>query len=129
MAFASYFLLLPGVHYYIFLPYNLSLCLFALLSPHQVSRILEDPLRPDVNEKNAAGSTALHDASYHGYNGLVVQLLQAGADVEIKDATGCTPLQRACAGNRPATIYILIVQVSERDVHLIGLLTTGSDGL
>ena len=84
---------------------------------------MDDPLRPDVNEKNAAGSTALHDASYHGYNGLVVQLIQAGADVEIKDATGCTPLQRACAGNRPATVYILIVQVKRGLIeYLISLL-------
>ena len=50
--------------------------------------------RPDVNAKDSHGSTALHQASYFGYDDIVRLLLNAGCIVTTRDANGATALHR-----------------------------------
>jgi tyrosine-protein kinase len=80
--------------------------------------------RPDVNGKDAFGSTALHEASFFGHDDIVRLLIKAGAHVLARDTDGGTALHKvriieqrkifqsflfqAAAGNRPSTLLILI---------------------
>ncbi|CAF0975813.1 unnamed protein product [Adineta ricciae] len=64
--------------------------------------------RPDVNGKDAFGSTALHEASFFGHDDIVRLLIKAGAHVLARDTDGATALHKAAAGNRPSTLLILI---------------------
>ncbi|CAF2625603.1 unnamed protein product [Rotaria sp. Silwood2] len=66
--------------------------------------------RPDVNGKDAFGSTALHEASYFGHDDIVRLLIKAGAHVLARDTDGATALHKAAAGNRPSTLLILIAE-------------------
>ena len=50
--------------------------------------------RPDVNGKDAFGSTALHEASFFGHDDIVRLLIKAGAHVLARDTTGATALHR-----------------------------------
>ncbi|XP_023930446.1 tyrosine-protein kinase HTK16-like [Lingula anatina] len=73
-----------------------------------VRKILSNFKCPDIDSKNEKGSTGLHIASFLGHDDIVLQLLTKGANVTVRDADGCTALQRACAGNHPNTIMLLI---------------------
>ncbi|CAF0752326.1 unnamed protein product [Adineta steineri] len=64
--------------------------------------------RPDVNGKDAFGSTALHEASFFGHDDIVRLLVKAGAHVLARDTDGATALHKAAAGNRPSTLLFLI---------------------
>ncbi|CAF0802674.1 unnamed protein product [Rotaria sordida] len=66
--------------------------------------------RPDVNGKDAFGSTALHEASYFGHDDIVRLLIKAGAHVLARDTDGATALHKAAASNRPSTLLILITE-------------------
>lgn len=50
--------------------------------------------RPDVNGKDAFGSTALHEASFFGHDDIVRLLIKAGAHVLARDTHGATALHR-----------------------------------
>ncbi len=50
--------------------------------------------RPDVNAKDAYGSTALHEASFFGHDDIVRLLLKAGAHVLARDTDGGTALHK-----------------------------------
>ena len=50
--------------------------------------------RPDVNGKDAFGSTALHEASYFGHDDIVRLLIKAGAHVLARDTHGATALHK-----------------------------------
>ena len=50
--------------------------------------------RPDVNGKDAFGSTALHEASFFGHDDIVRLLIKAGAHVLARDTDGATALHR-----------------------------------
>ena len=52
------------------------------------------PNRPDVNAKDALGSTALHEASFFGHDDTVRLLIKAKAHVLARDADGATALHR-----------------------------------
>jgi hypothetical protein len=47
----------------------------------------------DLPSSNRAGWTALHLASFYGHSSIVESLLQAGANVEVRNDSGNTPLQ------------------------------------
>jgi len=47
---------------------------------------------PDVNAVNKAGDTALHSAAFQGFNKVVQLLVDKGADVNVKNKRGQTPL-------------------------------------
>jgi uncharacterized protein len=58
----------------------------ALLSAHPA---------PDVNQRTADGTSALHWAVYHGDSDLVKRLLAAGADANARNDYGSTPMSEA----------------------------------
>ncbi|XP_064615237.1 tyrosine-protein kinase HTK16-like [Liolophura sinensis] len=74
--------------------------------------ILNSVNHPDVNKKNADGSTALHDASFYGLSEIVSLLLAAGANANSRDSGAYTALARACCGGsgRPNSVAVLITQ-------------------
>src|SRR5580692_5139997 len=51
--------------------------------------------RPDVNQRTADGTSALHWAVYNGDNELVAKLLAAGADANARNDYGSTPMSEA----------------------------------
>jgi ankyrin repeat protein len=58
----------------------------ALLSAHPA---------PDINQRTADGTSALHWAVYHGDSDLVTRLLAAGADANARNDYGSTPMSEA----------------------------------
>lgn len=54
--------------------------------------------RDHINALGPEGDTLLHIASLYGFADLVEALLAAGADPEVKDESGSTPLHDASAG-------------------------------
>ncbi len=64
--------------------------------------------RPDVNEKSADGTTALHWAVYNNDVDLVERLVAAGADVNAKNDYDATPMSEAAVvGNVPVIRKLL----------------------
>lgn len=63
-----------------------------------------------VDAVNRSGATALHQASARGHTRLVQQLLQLGADPNIRDLSRFTPLQLAQAKG-----HTEIEQVNDED--------------
>ena len=55
--------------------------------------------RPDIDARDARGSTALHQASYFGHDDIVRALIKAGAQAVIRDAYGATALHRVSRWN------------------------------
>ncbi|MCD6579450.1 ankyrin repeat domain-containing protein, partial [bacterium] len=62
----------------------------------------------DVNKVIYTQNTALHRASSQGYNEIVKLLLEKGANAEIKDQHGMTPLNRAAQNGQLAAIILLL---------------------
>jgi hypothetical protein len=58
--------------------------------------------QPVIDARDAGGRTALMLATLHGRTEAVEALLSAGADPNVADAHGTTPLQAAVAGDQPA---------------------------
>ena len=63
----------------------------------------------DVNAKDGAWRTPLHQAAYKGHRGIVELLIAAGADVNAEDKRGGTPLHYAADYGRKEIIELLIV--------------------
>ena len=55
--------------------------------------------RADINQQDESGGTSLMEAADHAHVGIVLLLLQAGADLRIKDKWGDTALSLAKANN------------------------------
>ena len=65
----------------------------------------------DVNAKNKAGQTPLHEAAGRGHNKEVAALLiTAGADVNARDANGMTPLHYTALGGHKEIAELLIAK-------------------
>ena len=61
-----------------------------------IMKILLESGRVDKDVKDSVGNTALHRALQHGYEGLSLQLLQAGADpIGTENRDGWSPLMAA----------------------------------
>jgi len=60
-----------------------------------VLALLNAKPRPDVNQRTADGTTALHWAVYHNDVGLIERLLAAGADANARNDYGATPMSEA----------------------------------
>jgi len=67
----------------------------------------------DVDAKDEAGWTALHDAATRGYDDVVELLLVAGADVEAKSNTGWTALHYAAQEGHAAVVELIESWVAE----------------
>ncbi|KAK6542442.1 hypothetical protein TWF694_006395 [Orbilia ellipsospora] len=65
----------------------------------EVLQILLDNNDALLNERNADGKTALHLAAEAACEVTVRYLLDCGAEIEIKDYSGCTPSQCAVSGS------------------------------
>ncbi|KAI0983354.1 hypothetical protein GJ496_010480 [Pomphorhynchus laevis] len=68
----------------------------------------------DINEKDANGSTSLHEAAYLGRDDIVKELLKYGAYVTIFDAYGYTPIHRAVQNNHTMTLRLLVSCLGNR---------------
>ena len=64
----------------------------------------------DVNEKNAAFSTALHLAADAGHLDVVQVLVAKGADINAKDLTDQTPVMFAVLGEHDSILEFLIAK-------------------
>jgi ankyrin repeat protein len=62
----------------------------------------------NVNGKNGAGETALHDACTNGRNGNVELLLDHGADIDALASENDTPLMCACDNGHASTTKLLL---------------------
>ena len=62
---------------------------------------------PNVNAEDTGGSTALHFASRDGHEAIARELLAQGADVNIKENIGFTPLMDASYCGRLAVVRLL----------------------
>jgi ankyrin repeat protein len=64
--------------------------------------------RPDVNQRTADGTSALHWAVYHDRVDLIEQLLAAGADVKVKNDYGATPMSEAAVVGNAKVLRALL---------------------
>ena len=58
----------------------------------------------NVNAVNEAGDTALHGAASKGYNAIVQLVAEKGAQLEVKNKRGRTPLASASAAKGTADL-------------------------
>ena len=70
----------------------------------------------DPKQKNQYGAKGLHMAAGRGAVGLVVSLLDAGAELNSPDADGCTALHHAVMGDHRDTVRLLLHHGANRDV-------------
>ena len=65
--------------------------------------VVEELLRrkAEVNVRNTAGTTPLHDCASKGTEKIATLLLEAGADVTLRNNAGFTPIEWAAQQNRP----------------------------
>ncbi len=62
----------------------------------------------DINAKNCAGRTPLHEAAARGHQATAEILLKHGADINAKDNANRTPLHLAAAGGHGQLVEFLI---------------------
>lgn len=60
-----------------------------------IVKLLLDDFKADANAKNSIGTTPLHRASASGSLGCAMLLLERGADTEVRDGSGKTPIDVA----------------------------------
>lgn len=65
--------------------------------------VVEELLRrkAEVNVRNTAGTTPLHDCASKGTEAIATLLLEAGADLTLRNNAGFTPIEWAGQRNRP----------------------------
>ncbi len=69
--------------------------------------ILNHPGRPDLNARTRQGATALLIAVFARQNDLAQELVRAGADVNIADDAGVTPLMAAAAAGKRSDPHLV----------------------
>mmetsp|Transcript_15268 Transcript_15268/g.22982 ORF Transcript_15268/g.22982 Transcript_15268/m.22982 type:complete len:868 (+) Transcript_15268:91-2694(+) len=73
-------------------------CLFNL--PTLVSKLIDKGV--NVNRLTRCGSTALHLAAHAGHGDVVHLLVEAGADITIRNASGLTPAESSLQAGHPS---------------------------
>ena len=92
-------------------------CLCTLIKKgieHGSKEVIQTILNHKINVstiKTKSGATPLHIAVLHGHYELVYMLLEAGAQVNIQDNEGYTPLMRALAQEKQAVLIKLLSAV------------------
>jgi len=80
----------------------------------------------DLNQRNSQGQTPLHVAAAHGATDVILALRSAGADLDIQDNAGDTPLMVAARANSREAI-IALCRTSE-GVPGVSVLQKGAEG-
>jgi hypothetical protein len=72
------------------------------------------------NACNKFGESLLHRVSKSGQDKLLQVFLDCGADVQVSDSEGCTPMHVACQRSRPSfKTFELILQKDPRLIHML----------
>lgn len=74
----------------------------------------------DINEKDAAGRTAVHHAARRGHVQILKQLLSKGADPNARTATGHTPLHEASASHQIEAARALLAAGADKHAKTSG---------
>ncbi|MBM3579757.1 MAG: hypothetical protein FJX34_03170 [Alphaproteobacteria bacterium] len=69
-----------------------------------------------INQKNVGGATALHLSCREGNADMVRILTDNGANVDVVDNEGWTPLMRAALAGNKASVVILLVKGARADI-------------
>jgi len=82
---------------------------YRAVSSGQLDRVKSylNDLPPLLNAQGDNGETALHLASIFGYRDIAEYLITKGADVNVKDKQGKSPLFYALKRNHPAIVTLL----------------------
>lgn len=89
---------------------------------------------PSIDAKNQDGQTAAHIASRKGNDEILKELIENGANINCRDAAGCTPLHYACQSNLQSTVQLLIqegganIQMRNHDTYWVPLHEAASRG-
>jgi hypothetical protein len=78
-----------------------------------------------IDEQRQYGFTVLHWASYRGYDSTTTRLLRKGANTDIQDSQGYTPLMRATRGQHVSVANLLLDKnagVNQLNSHKMGSL-------
>uniref|UniRef100_A0A3B3D2K8 Uncharacterized protein n=1 Tax=Oryzias melastigma TaxID=30732 RepID=A0A3B3D2K8_ORYME len=73
-----------------------------------IQKLLQARMNQSTQSKSTPGWTALHLASSFGYREVVEELLQAGADVNLQESLGDTPLHKAAQSGRKVSVHPFI---------------------
>jgi ankyrin repeat protein len=74
----------------------------------------------NIDHRNKAGRTALHEAATHGISAVAQELLECGANMRSLDADGRPPLHDAILHNNPEVLALLLqnsVLVRRKPLH------------
>jgi uncharacterized protein len=74
----------------------------------KAAELLASQPRPDVNQRTADGTSALHWAVYHNDVDLIDRLLALGADVNARNDYGSTPLSESAVVGNPVVVKRLL---------------------
>ena len=74
-------------------------------------------LGADVNRVNSGGQTAVHGAAGVGFDSIVTLLAERGANLNVKDKRGQSPLDAARARNAVQTVAVLTALGAEAAVR------------
>ena len=82
----------------------------SLTGDETVATLLIDADRAAVNMRNAKGSVPLHLCSLRGHAGVSAALLGAGAEVDVPNAEGNTPLHAAAEHHGNTDVVLLLLE-------------------
>ena len=90
-------------------------CAFLENGQHAVKRLIESGMNINQTDEKT-GSTVLYHAVYNGNFSVMQHLVEAGADVNIADYNGYTPLSVAAANNRLDIVEWLLAHGAKTDL-------------
>ncbi|CBY37245.1 unnamed protein product, partial [Oikopleura dioica] len=91
-----------------FLKENPLVCSILEDDVEKMENILESNPNLNVSKQDNHKQTPLHYAAFIGNENTCVTLIRHGAQIDVKDNIGLTPLHRACAADRAQAVEVLI---------------------